>query len=133
MRLFLSLIVAVGCLVALGAAVATWEAPDPNYVTPEYGELLEKYSRKVAECDSIDFARQQALEAKGLAESKLADAQTQIDSLRVELSQSEAELLKARQRPEALPQACAEVPNEVAAVPSAVPYMPRRRLFGRVR
>lgn len=56
---------------------------------------------------------------------------TERDSLRVQVAQLEAELLKARQRPEA-PAKAAEC-GTVAAVPSVVPYQPRRRLFGRFR
>ena len=51
---------------------------DPNYVSPEYGELLEKYRAKVKECDSIDFARVQALEAKGLADSQVKELQEKL-------------------------------------------------------
>lgn len=49
----------------------------------------------------------------------------------VEIGRLTAELQKARQRPEALPQACAEVPRFSAAVPSVAPqvYQPRFRLF----
>ena len=112
-----------------GYALAYQPPADPNYVSTEYGELLEKYRAKVKECDSIDFARVQALEAKGLAESKVKELQEKLAAA-------------TAVRPETgivttLPVGGAACPTgncQPVYQPEAVEYyQPRRRLFGRFR
>ncbi len=142
MKRTLTIIVA-GLALCYFAGMATMEAMTPKPADPiapsveayrEYTDLVAKYNAVVALKDTQDLELERARGDKQRAEGKLTDSQTQIESLRVELDKSSAELQKARQRPEALPQACATggTTSRSTAVPSVVPYQ-RRRFLGRFR
>ena len=115
------LIAALLLVVVAGTSKVSETVTDPTQSS--------EYKAKVAECDSLSFSLTQALEAKGLAESKVKELQEKLAAATA--VKPETGIVTT------LPVGGAACPTgncQPAYQPATIEYYtPRRRLFGRFR